>query len=289
MIKVFGYSIPYPLRLPVWVDITRPFMSVLAGLTAYLSANLVTQSSPDRNSQNLLLAGSIFFLFASSMVINDYLDYEEDRINDPKKAIPSGKISRNAALLYGIGLFLAGLLLSAFLSWPMVLYGGIFLLCNISYSLWLKKRILVGNFYTGLYSSYAILAVAIYTGRYLELAYFFLYATVFIFGREILRTASDAEGDQQAGIASVANRHGAKMAATSGLVLMIASVVCYILELARRGSANPILAGAVGLAFLILLGMGGVLLRSITKTKVRWLADYSSLVMLLMVFAFTSR
>lgn len=289
MIKVFGYSIPYPLRLPVWIDITRPFMSVLAGLTAYLSANLVTQSSPERNSQTLLLAGSIFFLFASSMVINDYLDYEEDRINDPKKAIPSGKISRIAALLYGIGLFLAGQLLSAFLSWPMVLYGGIFLLCNISYSLWLKKRILVGNFYTGLYSSYAILAVAIYTGRYLELAYFFLYATVFIFGREILRTATDAEGDQQAGIASVANRHGEKMAAASGLVLMIASVVCYILELARRGGANPILAGAVGLAFLILLGMGGVLLRSITKTKVRWLADYSSLVMLLMVFAFTSR
>src|SRR5207302_3479503 len=52
-----------------------------------------------------------FFLSAiGAFALNDYYDIEKDKLNKPYRAIPSGKLSANFVLWYGIVLIAFGLL-----------------------------------------------------------------------------------------------------------------------------------------------------------------------------------
>jgi 4-hydroxybenzoate polyprenyltransferase len=289
MIKIFGWHIPYPIKLPGYLDILRPYMSLLAGVTTFLSMKLVNGSNRYLLNQTVLLAISTIFLFSSSMVINDYLDLEEDMINDPNKAITSGKIGKKTALAYGISLFIIGIFTSFIVDPFLIVYGTIFLLCNVSYSKWLKKRIVIGNLYTGLYSSYAILIVALYTHEFLRLSYFILYAILFIFGREILRTASDTEGDLRVGIKTISNSSGEEVAIFIGSIIMILSMLLYFTDVYTFDKNNPIFTSGTIISMFLLIITGMKAWQNATKHKIRLIADLSSLIMFFMVFAFTLR
>ena len=83
------------------------------------------------------LAGSSVLLYAAGTTLNDYADAAEDADSRPDRPIPSGEVSRQAALALGTFLLLGGLLL-AFLVGPVsgtiaaglalvvVLYDGLF-------------------------------------------------------------------------------------------------------------------------------------------------------------------
>lgn len=61
----------------------------------------------------VLLASLVAFLVCGAgNVINDYFDYEADKINNPSRPLPSGKISLSKAYIYAISLFFIGVLLS---------------------------------------------------------------------------------------------------------------------------------------------------------------------------------
>ena len=45
---------------------------------------------------------SAFFTATSGYILNDWKDVEIDKINCPERAIPSGKVSRNTALISNI-------------------------------------------------------------------------------------------------------------------------------------------------------------------------------------------
>jgi len=61
----------------------------------------------------VLLASLVAFLVCGAgNVINDYFDYEADKINNPSRPLPSGKISLSKAYAYAISLFFIGVLLS---------------------------------------------------------------------------------------------------------------------------------------------------------------------------------
>jgi len=53
-----------------------------------------------------------FLICGAGNVINDYFDYEVDKINNPTRALPSGKISLSRAYAYSILLFFIGILIS---------------------------------------------------------------------------------------------------------------------------------------------------------------------------------
>src|SRR2546425_2274969 len=58
-----------------------------------------------------LLLGFVtgFSICAYSMAINDYYDVEVDRINQPNRPLPSGRLSLRSAMALAIGMLLLGL------------------------------------------------------------------------------------------------------------------------------------------------------------------------------------
>jgi 4-hydroxybenzoate polyprenyltransferase len=87
-----------------------------------------------------------FCLLASAIyVLNDLRDVEKDRIHPKKRTrpIPSGELSTRAAGLLLALLLAAGLALSSRLGNGFLLTAVIYCLLNLSYSLWLKRVVLL--------------------------------------------------------------------------------------------------------------------------------------------------
>ena len=79
------------------------------------------------------------------MVINDYYDYEIDKINRPKRPLPSGKISKKNALIYAVILFTIANIIALYLNFYMLGLALFNTFIAFVYSWKLKKRLLMGN------------------------------------------------------------------------------------------------------------------------------------------------
>lgn len=98
------------------------------------------------NPSYILLASVIVFLFTgASNVLNDYFDYEIDKINRPKRILPQKKISLKNALYYSIILFAIPSVLVFFLSLNNILLFFFNLLITVAYSWRVKGIPLIGN------------------------------------------------------------------------------------------------------------------------------------------------
>ena len=93
--------------------ITRPANSVVAGLAAIVAYLIATGALVPGV---ILLMAVVALITAAGNVINDYYDAAIDAINRPERPIPSGTVSRNAALVYAGVLFFLGILISGFTS-----------------------------------------------------------------------------------------------------------------------------------------------------------------------------
>ena len=97
-----------------------------AAATARTTAGGLSASSPSASALSLLLlllasprvwhaALSSAAIALGSMVVNDYFDVPNDRINAPEKPLPSGRVSVDGALLLGGALYLSALVAAAWL------------------------------------------------------------------------------------------------------------------------------------------------------------------------------
>jgi geranylgeranylglycerol-phosphate geranylgeranyltransferase len=174
------------LRIP------NAFMSIFAVI---VTAILIGFYNP---LQILFACLAIFLISGGGMVINDYFDYEADKINRPKRALPSNRISRNNALIYSLILLLTGDALAFFLNFQVLVIALFNTFLLVVYSWKLKKIILLGNFIVSWLSASVFLFVSLLSG--------FITATIFILfllafsstiGREIAKTIEDVEGDKK--------------------------------------------------------------------------------------------
>ena len=168
----------------------------------------------------------VFLISGAGMVINDYFDYEADKINRPKRPLPSGRISKRNALVYSLVLFAIGNLLTIFLNIQMTALAVVNTLLLIAYSWKLKKVILLGNFVV----SYATASIFIFGG----LLSGFITATTLILsliafsgntGREITKTIEDMEGDRKIGARTLAIAAGKNVAAWVAIIFVIFAVL----------------------------------------------------------------
>jgi 4-hydroxybenzoate polyprenyltransferase len=91
----------------------------------------------------------VFCLFSGSVyLINDVLDYEEDR-NHPKKSrrpIAAGRVGRRTAVVFAILLAAVSLAGAFFLSSGFFIVGAVYLVLQISYSIKLKHVVILDVF-----------------------------------------------------------------------------------------------------------------------------------------------
>jgi 4-hydroxybenzoate polyprenyltransferase len=92
------------------------FPAVFTAIADVMMGYLVTHGDlrPFRLSGLLVLSSALMYL--AGMVLNDYYDAEIDAIERPNRPIPSGRVARRFAAVFGWALLAGGVSVAAFLS-----------------------------------------------------------------------------------------------------------------------------------------------------------------------------
>ncbi|MGC9310673.1 MAG: geranylgeranylglycerol-phosphate geranylgeranyltransferase [Candidatus Aenigmatarchaeota archaeon] len=146
---------------------------------------------------------STLLICAAGNVINDYFDAEIDKVNRPKRPIPSGRLSRKAAFRMYALLNAAGLLAALLVSLPFFALAAVNSIVLYVYSARLKKTIL-GNLADTYLAVSVFIAPVLIKGGFLDILSSSLLILALIpffanYGREILKDVEDAKGDKKSG------------------------------------------------------------------------------------------
>jgi geranylgeranylglycerol-phosphate geranylgeranyltransferase len=178
-----------------YLEVLRIPNAIMSVIAVIVSAILVNFYNP---LQILIASIAVFLISGGGMVINDYFDYEADKVNKSKRPITSGKISRKNALTYSLILFIIGNALVFLLNFQMIVIALFNTFLLIFYSWKLKKIILLGNFTVSWITASIFLFGSLLSG-FITATVFILFLMVFssTIGREITKTIEDMEGDKK--------------------------------------------------------------------------------------------
>ncbi|MDL5504003.1 MAG: UbiA family prenyltransferase, partial [Candidatus Methanoperedens sp.] len=100
-----------------YLNIGRPLTSLMIGLAVFTSALIGAGSDVGKYALPVFLGFAVAFLFGiAGNAINDYFDYENDKINHPERPLPSGELKPGQALGFSMVFFAISFLLSLYLS-----------------------------------------------------------------------------------------------------------------------------------------------------------------------------
>jgi len=175
-----------------------------------------------------LLYGALtsFALTGAAMAVNDYYDYDIDKINEPSRPIPSGEVSKKAALLatgiltavgfifaYAVSLFC---LLFAIGAWTIM----------VAYSTFGKRSGFAGNLLVSACIAAPFLYGSLIAVNKVE-ANILLFASMAFLsntGREVAKGIVDVQGDAAHSIKTVAVVLGQRKAAFAAAALFIFAI-----------------------------------------------------------------
>jgi geranylgeranylglycerol-phosphate geranylgeranyltransferase len=197
---------------------------------------------------NILLAGlTTLLISAAANAWNDYLDVEIDRINQPQRPLPSGKVSLRAARWFSFVLTMLSLVTASFINLPAFL---IALACNAIlyiYSLRLKSTVLLGNATVATVSALSAIFGGVAAGNVVPTLWLALIIFLGIMGREVLKTMADYEGDLSQRCRTVATVWGRRKARVVFYILAVATLIVMML---------PYLTGYYGPAYAYIVAFG---------------------------------
>ncbi|MEM1986691.1 MAG: UbiA family prenyltransferase [Nitrososphaeria archaeon] len=210
-------------RVIAYIRLIRPSAPILMGIVTFIGQMVTLKFIPYFDLVLFPFLTS-FFLTASSFVVNDYLDVEIDCINRPNAPIPSGVVSRESALYFGILLFVLGFVSSIMLNLSAMLIALSTYILSILYSLYGKRYGLLGNIIVAYCVSIAFVFGSISATGLVDSIVIAIFILSFFanLGREITQSISDMEGDKVKGVRSIAILYGSRTAA-------IVASACYFI------------------------------------------------------------
>lgn len=217
-------------KLKVYVELARPF-TLIAPFLGFLSGGICSWGAYPKTPFSFkylfyILTGSLMavILNSASNTLNQIFDLEIDRVNKPKRPLPSGRISVKEALIFSITLYLISFVLAWFVSpegrkecFILVLLAG-FMTYIYSCPPFRTKRWGIG----------ANLTIAIPRGVLLKVAgwssvksitirfepwYIGLIFGLFLLGATSTKDFSDMEGDRKGNCVTLPIKYGVKKAA----------------------------------------------------------------------------
>ena len=203
----------------------RPLNVLVSGLAMIISAAIL--DSLDQELMVILVVLVVMAYTAGANSINDVLDLEIDKVNQPLRPIPSKNIKKNKALIFSFLLFSGGSVLS--LQLPSSAY---FISIVISmplmviYSTHLKSKPLIGNIAV----SFIIGLSFIFCGTVFENVHPMWTPCLLAFSltliRELTKDIADLEGDKIAKHNTYPIKYGIKSAIK--LISFLSCVVCLV-------------------------------------------------------------
>lgn len=208
-----------------YLELARPLNLFQAALAILVGYWLVQNPSIDLLIFTML---TVLTFTAGGNAINDYFDLATDRINKPERVIPSGRISRNAALTFAIVMFVIGLLaMIPILNFYTAIIGISALILLIIYTPVLKNLVIIGNLAVSLILGVAfIFTTAVFNQPAVGIIPAGL-AFGFNFIREIIKDMEDVSGDSSRNINTLPAKYGkqkAKYLVLFGIILIFTGI-----------------------------------------------------------------
>ena len=251
------------------IHLFRPINLFLGTLSVLISAAVLEELGQTGAIISAILV--VVSLNAAANAFNDYRDLEMDRINRSNRPLPSGIILPVVALWSAIILFLIGIIISyqinlssfiiaTFITTPLL----------VSYSLWFKGRILVGNVVV----SFTLGLVFIFSGAALGNIWGMVVPAWLAFGftllREFVKDMADIEGDRSVNLNTFPIKFGLEksvyLAITFIILLSIGTLLPFWLNIYGKFYLITLVLGIeIPLLYIILLLMNKPSIRTFSR------------------------
>jgi geranylgeranylglycerol-phosphate geranylgeranyltransferase len=218
-------------------EITRPHNLAVAALMVVAGWAAAGGGAPDVRLALAAVAAAL--VAAAGNVVNDYFDAEIDRINKPRRPIPSGRIGREESRHYYALLTLMALVTGFAAGAQMLIMVALWSVALFFYSAELKSRLLLGNVTVSVVCASCFVAGAWVAGRPVAGAVPAILAFLLLMGREIVKDVEDLRGDRALGAKTLARRLGARRALGVAFVFFVLFAALapwpYWMQLCGRG------------------------------------------------------
>ena len=238
------------------VELLRPHNLLVSAFTTLIG---VVSVSGRLDPYAAVPIAVVVLVAAGGYVINDYFDYEVDRVNKPYRPIPSGRVSRDEALVLALGLFAGGVALAILPGPVSFAYAFLNAVLMFMYSYKIKEFGLLGNItvaFSGastiIYGGLAVAEHAAAIETVVRAAVPSLYAFLLLLGREIVKTIEDVEADAARGVKSLPRILGITAAARVASGILLGVVALSLLPvLMGYGMVYAVLAGATDVLIIV--------------------------------------
>lgn len=182
-----------------YVQLARPLNGIIAFISAWLGGIFASGGKLLIISDLNLIYVSIaaLLMLSAGNAINDYCDYNIDRINKPTRPIPSGRIGRKNAMVFAVILIGISIGLGALIN----IYAlGIAILVScmlVCYAFWLKRTPIYGNLTVSALTGITFISGGVAIGSIQGTIIPAIFAFLFTAAREIVKDLEDIEGDHK--------------------------------------------------------------------------------------------
>jgi geranylgeranylglycerol-phosphate geranylgeranyltransferase len=205
-----------------YLRILRPSIIFLTAFAVLAGALIVGYHQPNQIAIAIIVASLIA---GAGNVTNDYFDYEIDKINKPKRAIPSGKLKRKSASYYALALYLIANVLALYsLSFNMFLLSLFNTFIAFFYA-WKIKKTVFGHFVDSWLASSTFLFGGLLASLNATVIFLFSVAYLANLGREMTKGIEDREGDKKIGAKTFAVVTGKIFSAWIAVSFIIFSII----------------------------------------------------------------
>jgi len=232
----------YQMLKPIFQIIRWPNLLMLGGIQFLVFSRLThSMKSVLSNPELICMILITILLAAAGYVINDYYDYEIDKINKPRKWIAGNTWPLQTVRNLYLVLLLTGFLMAIWLALRLDLLKYLFIYPVAAAGLWfysysLKCKPIVGNLWVSLFCAGVICIIALpdillenSIAVKNELWYYAGFAFIATWYREIVKDIEDMEGDAhgncQTAVVRFGLNNGKWMAVVSGLFLVVSLLI----------------------------------------------------------------
>lgn len=189
-----------------YIELARPLNGIIAFISAWLGGIFASRGSTENlwDMRLLLVSIAALLLLSAGNAINDYCDYNIDRINRPMRPLPSGRIQRLHAFIFAMVLIVIGIWLGTLINRNATGFAILVSAALVGYALWLKRTPFIGNLVVSGLTGVTFVAGGVAIDSVQGTLVPAIFAFLFTGAREIIKDIEDTEGDLKNSVKTLA-------------------------------------------------------------------------------------